>query len=200
MSCELNHLSSKQHNSTVTAATIHAKSSCYLRRSNAIRIRSRSYHILSGNSNCYEVQQIVETNQNEDHLTILDQIKRGVRLHSIRGRPRNEILRKSSQQIKKSPSSDRDDENLAEILAKALKKRNMVMQQTDEESELSSIDSQPEQQYRMLEESLSNDEEEEVDCENSEAELNVSGSGVSDFSYVGNVDCFGGRIDLIMRL
>lgn len=179
---------SHQHSST------HNKSNNHLRRSNAIRIRSRSRHILSRNSNCLIVQQVA--NKNEDHLTIFDQLKHGVRLHSIRDSPKiEELSRKSSQQIKRAPSSDKDGENLASILARVLEKRNLVMQLTDEESELSSIDSQPEEQYEMLEESYNNVEiVSSVPKSSSNVAENLSGCPYD------NIGCFGGRIDLIMRL
>lgn len=188
MSCEFDG-SSNQH------STKHNKSKCHLRRSNAIRIRSRKSRILFQNSNSSKVQQEAK-NENEVHLTVLDQIKRGVRLHSIRERSSFELSRKSSQEMRRtSLSSDRDDENLSTILAKVLEKRNLVMQQTDDESELSSIDSRPEEQYELLEESFNG---EEIVSRNSGIDSNCT-ENISNHLY-NNIDCFGGRIDLIMRL
>lgn len=122
----------------------------HLRRSNAIRIKSQNHRILTDSVRRTVLDSNFEkkpkksrlsrcTERKTDTLTLLDQIKQGVRLHPI-----SEISRIPSSKHK----FDAENETLADLLARVLKKRSLVMQQTDDESDLSSIDSQPDYNNR----------------------------------------------------
>jgi len=115
-----------------------------LKRSYALRIKSRSAdspaHSLKQSVIAFQASKSNVSSQPNDSsigkdvtVTLLDQIKQGVRLHPVNFKPSPESKEASDQ-----PTT------LAELLAQVLKRRNMVMQQSDDESELSSIESQPE--------------------------------------------------------
>lgn len=123
----------------------------HFRRSNAIRIKSENYAVLPASlrrsilafNPCLDQKSKStrlsrETNHETDESTLLDQIKRGVRLHPV-----GKIARRPLTRAKQNHINNVEQETLSEILARVLKKRNLVMQQTDDESDQSSIDSQP---------------------------------------------------------
>lgn len=152
--------------------------------------------ILSQNSNRLKLEASTLVTINDDHcndLNIVEQIKRGVRLHPVEKDSKSELSRSSSEQFRRSPSGQ-NGESLSDILARVLKKRNSVMQQTDDESELSSIDSQPDQ-YDVFEE-FSNDEDDEGLASSS----SVLHTESSEYSFGQTGIYASGRVDLIIRL
>lgn len=123
-------------NISQVAMTNQSCKQCYLRRSNAIRIKSRNSKILPlrrRDSSPGKSNKNVESN-------LLDQIKMGVRLQPVKQIP-----------FRRDSGSDNtcEQESISVILARVLAARSLAMQQTDDESELSSIDSQPEH-YEQL--------------------------------------------------
>lgn len=165
----------------------------HLRRSNAIRIKSQNHKILPDSlrraihdSNFEKKSKKSRlsrcTERITDKLTLLDQIKQGVRLQPI-----SEISRIPSSKHK----FDAENETLADLLARVLKKRNLVMQQTDDESDLSSIDSQPDYYHR-------------TDCHMAHEELTYAGMQKDEedlrVSPMNGLQQTAGRIDIIVHL
>lgn len=148
------------HHRQIPSTTSQNSTSCHLRRSNAIRIKSPNFYILppslrqsilstyvSGNSP--KNRQLSSHLSSPDTLinapSLIEQIKQGVQLNPVRqasAREHNRILQLQQQQ---QETEQTQQETMAELLARALDKRYLVMQLTDDESDLSSIDTQPEQ-------------------------------------------------------
>lgn len=131
----------------------------HLKRSNAIRIKARN---LSVNPIPNRIQASSDDNKqiniptyhtnivvDEHQTSLLDQIKQGVQLQPVN--------RSSSRRGKRCirfaarKQAVNQEEALNELLARVLRDRFVVMQHTDDESELSSIDSQPDQYDTSLE-------------------------------------------------
>lgn len=111
---------------------------CHLKRSNAIRIKARNNRQnMNGSAGPQEEAGPQKREDCSGEETMLEQIKRGVRLRRV-----GEITGRQHEP-RQDPSTETEDENLSLVLARVLEKRNSVMQLTDDESDLSSIDSQP---------------------------------------------------------
>lgn len=121
-----------------------------LKRSNAIRIKSKNLLYSTTTTSFLKANQrdsnlkLSSSDESTDGsavqvISLIDQIKQGVNLRPMRSGMRTIRRRPGNVLAPKQP------ETLAELLRRVLEKRNSVMQLTDdEESELSSIDSQPE--------------------------------------------------------
>lgn len=170
----------------------------HLKRSNAIRIKTENYNILPASLRRSIVASNISENSKKsrsidcknDQLTLLDQIKQGIRLHPVNERifPKNS-LSKHKQTLNQHRFNDSDNETLSDLLARVLKKRNLVMQQTDDESDQSSIDSQPDHYQRV------ND----FICEESEVEQ-LGENGLFKISSINSLQQTTGRIDIIVHL
>lgn len=139
--------------------TSHAISMSHLKRSNAIRLKTRNIDILKLSLKNFQstvvkngLNNLQENEDEEDDdvepSTLLEEIKRGVRLHPVSGGLKDRDFKRIRAQLNGESLIYEDEHQsdlpLSDILARVLAKRNQVMQQTDDESELSSIDSQPE--------------------------------------------------------
>lgn len=166
----------------------------HLRRSNAIRIKRENYEILPANSRNSIIASNISAKFKKlrssrsidcknDQLTLLDQIKQGIRLHPVNER----ILPEGSSN--KHKFIDSENETLSDLLARVLEKRNLVMQQTDDESDQSSIDSQPDH-YQRVNEFIY--EESEV--------TKLAENGPFKISSVSSSQQTTGRIDIIVHL
>lgn len=124
----------------------HAPSICHLRRSNAIRIKRRNFNrdfLNSPRDSLNVACSLPNEDQNKINVddpcaTMLEQIRRGVRLRRVDPERASRY-----EQHQQAPTSADDEDNLSSLLARVLEKRHSVMQQTDDESEMSSINSQP---------------------------------------------------------
>lgn len=118
---------------------------CHLKRSNAVRIKGRNFGLLPKSLQqsilairSTQNQQQPDQQQPEESPSLLEQIRQGVQLRSVDIRSDPEIR---PERLNETESGNY--ESMSEALARALERRHQVMQQTDdEESELSSIDSQ----------------------------------------------------------
>lgn len=129
----------------------------HLKRSNALRIKLDNFELLPGSlkesllvlrkrlgqarreassvsENCVEDCELDESDESEEEeegeLSLLEQIKRGVKLRPVSSRgPRKQLLRLTET-----------EETLSSLLVRVLKQRHEAMQQTDDEdSDSSSI-------------------------------------------------------------
>lgn len=134
----------------------------HLRRSNAIRIKSKNFNILSPNlrqsiltslhnRNNHHQQNSLHSlteaqcifNNQSSEFSFLDQIRRGVTLHPTGHLPMHERERLQQSEKVVNCSGYEEQECLADILRRVLADRYRAMQQSDdEESDLSSIESQ----------------------------------------------------------
>lgn len=122
---------------------------CHLRRSNAIRIKTRNLNrdlpsslqasVCTTRLTNEEQNKIAKSDGNDPGASMLEQIRRGVRLRRV-----NQERAVRYEQHQYPLDSVHGEENLSSLLARVLQKRNSVMQLTDDESDLSSINSQPE--------------------------------------------------------
>lgn len=132
-----------------------------LRRSNAIRIkpatksgqRRRGYEHYCF-ANCPREKRadcLLADDDDDEKPSLLDQIRLGVKLHPvgelaspIPGKAQDELnnLRAHHGRLKSAVGDE--PESLLDALARVLEKRSLAMQVSDDESDLSSIDSRPE--------------------------------------------------------
>lgn len=124
----------------------------HLKRSNAIRLKTLDSKLsrelykskltnLRGEPNSNNIVLLKEKQVNST-VNLLNEIKEGVRLHPINRNDKRKIIKEISYDNDKMEYSNKNEPALFDLLALALNKRQLVMQLTDDESELSSIDSQ----------------------------------------------------------
>lgn len=118
-----------------------AQAVCNFRRSNAVRVKGRNFDLLpkSLQQSILALRPVHQAPQPQiGHIpmpSLFEQIRQGVQLRSVQ-------IRAERQHRKPDEIVRADFESMSVALARALERRNQVMQQTDDEdSDLSSIDS-----------------------------------------------------------
>lgn len=118
-----------------------SKNVCHLKRSNAVRIKGRNFDLLpkSLQRSILAMRSVQSQPPSQQQPSFLEEIRQGVQLRSVDIRTDRASRSERLNQVE----SGNEYESMSEALARALERRHQVMQQTDDEdSDLSSIDSQ----------------------------------------------------------